>query len=112
MSRNPFRHKGRCHCHRRRKEHGKLILLCDVILAVVLLFVVFLAVQAFVYPSLNLPITLGWLVNGLGTGYVVVLIAIALNFFWAIYYGCQKSIAGAILSLMTGFIMLRLYNVF
>ncbi len=89
-----------------------MVLLCDVILAVMLVFVGVLALRAWVLPGLGIDIDISWLVDQVATGAFVALAAIALNFVWAVYYGCKKAAGGAILSLLSGVIMLKLYGVF
>lgn len=106
-----FKHKKRCHCHRPRhkRKTPKALLLCDVILGLMIALFTFFLLYLIILPAIGIDLDLSILINVFYSGLWFVIFLIAVNIGWAIYYGCHKSKAGIMLSMMTASIMIYTY---
>lgn len=104
-----FHDKKRCHCHKPKHQRHGLILACDIVLGLMIAVFVFFLIFYVILPRFGVKSILGEIKNTLNPGLVFMVILIASNFGWAIYYGCQKSKAGVVLALMTTMTVLYSY---
>lgn len=106
-----FKHKGRCHCHtpRHKRKTPKALLLCDAVLGLMIGLFSFFLLYMVVLPALGVDLDLSFLINVFFSGLWFVVMLIAVNIGWALYYGCHKSKAGVMLSIMTAMIMVYTY---
>jgi hypothetical protein len=105
-----LKHQKRCHCHRPRHKRSSAILACDVVLGIMAaIFIVFL-LYTIILPRMGIAVNLDPFINAFYSGLWFVALLIAVNIGWAIYYGCHKSKAGVLLSIMTASIMVYTYT--
>jgi hypothetical protein len=103
--------KPRCRCHHKDRTKG-VILLCDAVLAGFMgLCAVLLLVYA-VMPYFGTSLDISVVTKASFTGLWVAILTVALNVLWAIYYGCQKSMAGVGLSIVTAVTVANSYGLF
>ena len=103
------RRKPRCKCHHKDRPKG-VILLCDAVLAVFIGMCVVLLLVYVVLPYYGWNPDLSVVTKSSFTGLWVAVIGVALNVLWAIYYGCQKSLAGVGLSVVTAVTVANSYG--
>ena len=104
-----FHNKKRCHCHRPRHKRSRTLLACDVVLGIMSAIFLGFLFYNLILPWLGVEVNLDILINVFHSGLWFVLLLIIVNIGWAIYYGCHKSKAGVLLSIMTAMIMVSTY---
>jgi len=87
-------------------------LLCDAVLAGFIGLCVVLLLVYVVLPYYGRNLDLSVVTRANLTGLWVAIIGVALNVLWAIYYGCQKSLAGVGLSIVTAVTVANSYGLF
>ena len=100
----------RCHCHTpRHKRPSKALLLCDIVLGLMSAVFIFFLLYLVVFPTAGMDVDLSFVINAFYSGIWFVVLLIAVNIGWAVYYGCHKSKGGVLLSIMTALIMVYTY---
>ena len=103
--------KPRCRCHHKDRPRG-VILLCDAILACFISLCLILLMVYVVLPYYGWNLDLTAVTRTSFTGLWVAIVGVALNVLWAVYYGCQKSLAGVGLSVVTAVTVANSYGLF
>jgi chromate transport protein ChrA len=103
--------KPRCKCHHKDRPKG-VILICDAILAAFIGLCVVVLLVYVVLPYYGVHLDLSVVTRSSLNGLWVAIIGVVLNVLWAIYYGCQKSLAGAGLSIVTALTVANSYGMF
>jgi len=103
--------KPRCRCHHKDRPKG-VVLLCDAVLAGFIGLCVILLLVYVVLPYFGTSLDLSVVTKASLTGLWVAIVGVALNVLWAIYYGCQKSMAGVGLSIVTALTVANSYGLF
>jgi hypothetical protein len=86
------------------------MLLCDAVLAVFFGLCIVLLLVYVALPTFGWTLDLSVVTKASFTGLWVAIIGVALNALWAIYYGCQKSLAGVGLSIVTAVTVANSYG--
>jgi hypothetical protein len=108
-SRSMARRK-RCDCHKKDRKRG-VVLACDVMLGVLAAFCVILLLVYFVLPRMGITPDLSVVTRANFNGLLIALVGVGLNILWAVYYGCQKSVAGVGLSVVTAAMVAHSYGI-
>ena len=87
-------------------------MLCDAILAGFIGLCVILLLVYVVLPYFGWSFDLSVVTRTSFTGLWVAIVGVALNVLWAVYYGCQKSMAGVGLSVVTALTVANSYGLF
>ncbi len=103
--------KSRCKCHRKDKPKG-VILFCDAMLGGFVGMCIALLLVYVVLPYFGWSLDLSVMTRDNLNGVWVSLVAVALNVLWALYFGCQKSLAGVGLSVVTALTVANSYGLF
>jgi len=103
--------KPRCKCHHKDRPRG-VVLLCDAVLGGFVGMCIALLMVYAVLPHFDLSLDLSVVTRESFTGLWVALVGVVLNVLWAVYYGCQKSLAGVGLSIVTAVTVANSYGLF
>jgi len=103
--------KSRCKCHQKDKPRG-VILFCDALLGGFVGMCIALLLVYVALPYFGWTLDLSIVTKENLTGLWVSIVGVALNVMWALYYGCQKSLAGVGLSVVTALTVANSYGLF
>jgi len=101
----------RCKCHKKGENRGA-ILACDVFLGILGAFCVIVLLVYFVLPRAGMTFDVSVITRANLNGLWISLVGVVLNVLWAVYYGCQKSVAGVGLSVVTAAMVAHSYGIF
>lgn len=85
---------------------------CDAVLAAFIGLCIVLLLVYVVLPYFGWRMDLSVVTRAAFPGLWVAIIAVLLNVLWAVYYGCQKSLAGVGLSIVTAITVANSYGLF
>jgi hypothetical protein len=103
--------KPRCKCHDDDKPKG-VIYFCDALLGGFIGMCIVLLLAYVIMPYFGWNVDLSFVTRENLNGVWVSIVAVALNVLWAAYYGCQKSLAGVGLSIVTAITVANSYGLF
>jgi len=87
-------------------------LACDVFLGILGAFCVIVLLVYFVLPRAGMTFDVSVITRANLNGLWISLVGVVLNVLWAVYYGCQKSVAGVGLSVVTAAMVAHSYGIF